>query len=373
MKRLILLIILLLSAGIMFCNTCYNIHFDKPANTEEIKIIMIDSLYYFNAFELNKAFHASIREDIDDQRLYVTLYNQQVIFLINSPYLQASSDFYNMTYSLKYHCGKMYIPLTFFQRVFPELFSENFIKQKDFSIYVKTPVDNSIRRIVIDAGHGGKDPGAVGRSTGTKEKKIVLDVARKLKQNLENQLNVEVILTRDTDKFVSLQNRTKMANDTHSDLFISLHCNASRSKKATGIEVFFLSNAKTDEARAVEALENSVVSKYEGGESALKKYDDLSFILMDMEQTEQLRESSDLAVRLQKSLVSVSGLRDRGVKQANFYVLRGAFMPAVLIELGFITNYKEAKLLSSASFQDKLVNAITESIKKYKYKYDFVQ
>ena len=182
--------------------------------------------------------------------------------------------------------------------------------------------------------------------------------------------DVKIILTRSTDKFVSLQARTKLANTKHADLFVSIHCNASKSKKAKGTEVYFLSTAKTTEARAVESLENSVVFKYEGGEKALKNYDNLAFILMDMAQNEQLEESSQLAMILQKTISKKCGNNSRGVKQAGFFVLRGAYMPSVLIETGFISNPKEEKNLNNKYYQSRMANSIVEGIKNFKYIYD---
>ncbi|HHE36952.1 MAG TPA: N-acetylmuramoyl-L-alanine amidase [Candidatus Cloacimonetes bacterium] len=297
------------------------------------------------------------------------MYGQEMIFLLDSAYLFYQNEIYNFNQPIISRKGKYLIPVFFLENVLPQLYPKQIQFNTNF-ISAELPIDNSIHRIVLDPGHGGKDPGAVGYSKKNYEKDVALAVARKLKRILLEQMSVEVYLTREKDEFVSLQKRTKFANEKKADLFISIHCNAARKKTANGIEVYFLSTAKTDDARAVEALENDVVFKYEGGEEAVKQYDDLAFILADMAQSEYLEESYNLSMRLQNDLIRTTESRDRGVKQANFYVLRGAFMPAVLIELGFLSNKEEEKKLTKSSYQNKLAQSIYESIRDFKKKYD---
>ncbi len=225
-------------------------------------------------------------------------------------------------------------------------------------------VIRKIKKIVIDPGHGGRDAGAIGRK-GTKEKDVNLAVAKYLKKELEKR-GLEVYLTREKDTFITLGARTRFANRVGADLFLSLHCNASRriTKTSNGVEVYFLSEAKTDWERAVAALENASL-KYEFPE---QKVPDgvIEAILMDMAQAEFLYESQKLAEILQKTVSKNTGLADRGMKQAGFYVLNGCYSPAVLIEMGFITTPKEEKLLRSKSFQKKIAKAIAEGILKFK-------
>ncbi len=325
---------------------------------------------YFASSELNKAFQAKIQKDYIDQRLTLQIYNNTFIFLLETSYLTFNDQTYNLKYPLIYNKGKVYIPITFLTEILPKLLP-NYISYQDFTIQAKTPFDNSIKTIIIDPGHGGKDPGAIGVSGNVFEKNITLKIAKKVKYYLHQKLkNVKVVLTRDKDEFVSLQSRTKLANDLKADVFVSIHCNANRNHKARGTEVYYLSTAKTNEARAVEALENSVVEKYEGGLQAVKKYDDLAFILADMSQNEHLEESYRLSDILEEEITKETGFYKRGVKQANFYVMRGAFMPAVLIETGFLTNEEEEKLLNSEKYQDKIAKAIADGIIYFKKKHD---
>jgi N-acetylmuramoyl-L-alanine amidase len=226
--------------------------------------------------------------------------------------------------------------------------------------------------IVLDPGHGGKDPGAVGKGR-LQEKVVNLNVCLHLKRMFEEELGVRVVMTRSDDRFVALRDRTKLANEHKADLFLSVHTNAANARSAAGIETFYLSTAQTSDARAVEALENGVVEMYEGGESEIAKYDALNFILSDLCQTEYLENSNNMAMLIQQSLVSGTQAIDRGVKQANFYVLRGAFMPAVLIEVGFISNPREEELLGNAQYQERLARTIFEGVKRFKFRYDRIR
>ena len=372
LKKTILLFVLFVSiASCIGAVHQIPIHYNNLPDIDFIGLAEIDSRLYFNILELNKTLNAFISEDVVDRRLSVDLYGQRLIFLLESSYVIFNSDVYNFFYDIVKHEGRMYIPLTFLEYVLPAIFPGKVSYNVEVkSLQVESPIDNSFRRVVIDPGHGGRDPGAVGVSGRIYEKDIVLAVSKKVKELVERNLEVEVILTREDDSFVPLQQRTAYANRHDANLFISLHCNAAPNRRAEGIEVFFLSAARTDEARAVELMENSVVEKYEGGVEAVKRYDDLTFILMDMAQAEQLRESSYLAIKLQANLVQRTGAVDRGVKQAGFYVLRGAFMPSVLIELGFLSNPQEERKLSQATYQRQLAEAIYEGIKGYIYNYE---
>ncbi|HTM11154.1 MAG TPA: N-acetylmuramoyl-L-alanine amidase [Verrucomicrobiae bacterium] len=222
------------------------------------------------------------------------------------------------------------------------------------------PAPPGLRKIVIDPGHGGRDPGAVGIA-GLAEKDIALAVARKLAARLKTEMGIEAILTRDDDRFVSLEERTAMANKQGADLFISLHVNASPNSEARGVETYYLDNTTDEAALRMAARENGI---------ARDRISDLQFILSDMVQNLKLEDSITLAHRLQSSVVSQMGrrygeLRDLGVKKAQFYVLVGARMPSVLVEMFFITNNVEARALAGEDYQQTLADALFEGIKKY--------
>jgi N-acetylmuramoyl-L-alanine amidase len=224
------------------------------------------------------------------------------------------------------------------------------------------PLGNAtgIRKIVIDPGHGGKDPGAIGVG-GIMEKDLVLSIAKKLAYKLKNEMGVQVVLTRDDDRFVALEDRTHRANAEDADLFISLHTNASANGEARGVETYYLNNTSDEAALRLAAREN-------GG--ARKPISDLQFILSDMTQNMKLEDSITLAHHLQQSVVggmtkAVGEVRDLGVKTALFYVLVGARMPSVLVEMFFVTHRVEGPAMSREANQDALANSLFEGIQKY--------
>jgi N-acetylmuramoyl-L-alanine amidase len=226
------------------------------------------------------------------------------------------------------------------------------------------------RMVVIDAGHGGPDNGMIG-PIGTPswfvEKDVTLAVAKKLAIVLRAS-GVDVMMTRTTDTLIALADRGKIANSNHGDLFISIHVNApgyqtAAAARERGFETYFLAEAKTEDERRVQDMENESV-KFETGANA-PKGDPLSFIITDMAQNEHLRESSDLALTIQNGLIDVHPGPNRGVQQANFAVLRGSYMPAVLVEIGFGSNQAEATFLSDQDNQRALARNIAESVVAY--------
>jgi len=230
-----------------------------------------------------------------------------------------------------------------------------------------TTAPDPIDLIVIDPGHGGRDHGAVGRKKRTREKDIVLRIAKYLDELLEKDPAFTAIMTRKDDRFIPLEQRAKIANDAGADLFVSIHANASRKTSPRGSQTFFLARAKNDEARAVAQLENSALRFETDGPQDTSV---VNFILLDMIQTEFQRESADLADLVQRQFEKELKIPSRGVDQAGFVVLNRVYMPAILVESAFISNEKEEKLLRKSSFQKKVAKAIYESIKQFKTKYD---
>ena len=231
------------------------------------------------------------------------------------------------------------------------------------------------RRVVVDAGHGGVDAGMSGPISGGPkiyEKDVTLAVSRRLATALRER-GVDVVMTRTADTLIGLYDRGPMANASKADLFVSIHVNAANlgwksPAAARGFETYFLAEAKTEDARRVERMENEAV-RFETGADA-PKGDPLSFIINDMAQNEHLRESSDLAETIQQGLGRAHPGPSRGVKQANFAVLRTAYMPAVLVELGFGTNREDAALLASAREQQRLAEAIADATMHYLARYE---
>lgn len=223
-------------------------------------------------------------------------------------------------------------------------------------------------RVVLDPGHGATEDGAIGPS-GLKEKDLALDMARRLAAILKAD-GFEVVLTREGDDGPTLDQRAEIANVQRADVFLSLHANASRSSKARGAETYFLSRDATDDAaRTVAALENDAAgvsgdpaAGVAGGEGDAA----IPLILWDMAQTIYLEQSSQLAEIVQRELNGALGITDRGVRQAPFRVLVGATMPAVLVELGFLTNPDEEKRLADGEYRRKLSEALAAALKQYR-------
>lgn len=236
----------------------------------------------------------------------------------------------------------------------------------------KLPPTTALARVVVDAGHGGIDPGGPMRlGDRLREKDVTLQIALKLGQNLR-QRGVDVVYTRTKDTLIALADRGKIANQANGDVFISIHVNAANPNwrdpaAARGFETYFLAEAKTEDAQRVEQMENEAV-RFETA-SAVAPDDPLNFILSDMQQNEHLRESADLAEIIQRHLAPVHPGPSRGVKQAGFRVLLTAFMPAVLVEVGFGTNASEAEFLSSPSRQKALATAIGDGTMEYLARY----
>jgi N-acetylmuramoyl-L-alanine amidase len=214
-----------------------------------------------------------------------------------------------------------------------------------------------LSRVVIDAGHGGHDTGSIG-PTGFMEKELVLDVAKRLKTLIEEQMGAEVVLTRDTDTFVALENRTQMANQEKADLFISIHANSSAEKGVRGVETFFLNlNTQSRDALATATRENA---------ASEKKIHELQDILQKIVLNDKADESRELAKHIQTAMSSRTNAgSNRGVKQAPFVVLVGATMPSVLAEVTFISNPDEEKRLKTPEYRQKIAESLYRGIKSY--------
>jgi len=256
-------------------------------------------------------------------------------------------------------------------------------KTREIVITLWAPLSKSVARIqeiksqweidtiVLDAGHGGKDPGTSGRK-GTKEKTIVLDIVKRIGRLLTKNTNVKVIYTREEDVFIPLWKRTKIANENNGKIFISVHTNGNRSSKPHGFETYLLRPGKTQDAIDVAALENAAI-KYE--ESRNGKYTELTSegqILATMAQSMFMKESESLAAQIQSELAKKLSSPNRGVKQAGFHVLVGASMPNVLIEVGFLTNPDEEKKLRTTEYRQKIAEAVYLAIVEFKKSREFV-
>lgn len=218
----------------------------------------------------------------------------------------------------------------------------------------------NIRRIVVDPGHGGKDPGAVGLS-GLQEKDVVLAIGQKVAKKLKDDLGIDAVMTRSTDVFIELQERTAIANQVGADLFISIHANAALNRKASGVETYYLNLAKTEKAAQLAARENG---------TSLEKVSLLQAVLFDLMANYKLNDSAHLAEEVQKALFKRLAALDPatknlGVKQGPFYVLVGATMPSILVESAFISNQQEEMKLADPHYLEETAEGIIDGVVAY--------
>ena len=244
-------------------------------------------------------------------------------------------------------------------------------------ITLRTPFDKSADRIrllrkrwrldtvVLDAGHGGKDGGTVGKS-GAREKDIVLDISKRLGLLLEKKTNINVVYTREEDIFIPLWKRTKIANESNGKIFVSIHVNSNPNRAARGFESYLLKQGKSDDAIALASRENAVIKLEEHSGDKYKELTGENLIMATMAQSMFMKESEELAAMIQVELGNRLDSPNRGVKQAGFVVLIGASMPNVLIETGFLSNPTEEKLLKQASYRQKIAEGIFSAIVKFR-------
>ncbi len=232
-------------------------------------------------------------------------------------------------------------------------------------VRAKPPVRKklNIRRVVIDPGHGGKDPGAM--ANGLQEKHLVLDIAKRVKRELEKKGGYEVILTRSTDKFLQLEERAMVANNKSADIFVSIHINASKNTRVSGLETYILNLSTSEKSLEVAARENMVSER-----EMRKKRDELGVILASMSMNRDTRKSGVLAGKVQKSMVNnlskyYSGINDHKDRGAMFYVLYRAQMPSVLVEVSYLTNKTEAVRLNGSLYRSRAAHSIAEGIDQY--------
>lgn len=327
----------------------------------EVTVGEFDGFRYLRLESVSQLLESNINYLQKSGRVFWQKGNRNIVLTDGSPWVTIDGKAYNFPLPIHVMENGIYLPPS---TLFPLL-------KSGFNLMVDTCENKmslfdrviKIEKVVIDAGHGGKDPGAVGPNK-TKEKEVVLKIARQVANELK-KFDIDCILTRDSDVFIPLQERTNIANQKGADIFVSIHLNASRNRKTRGCEVYFLSKARTDWERAVEATENSVI-EYEDKELS----PDLESIMWDLSQAEHLTESKDLAALILESIAKRARVPSRGVKQANFYVLRGAYMPAVLVEGEFLSNPVCEKKFKDEIFVRNVAMGIVEGIKNFIESYE---
>ena len=325
--------------------------------------------------------------EITNSKKFINNKTQKVVFYVDNKkikisnqitFIEIEDNLFQLSSEVLIENGIYYLPTDSFFGIIQNLSDFSLIKYTNNEIrFTSISTDKKIikknvdlrsekekwefKTIVIDAGHGGKDPGAIGYS-GTKEKDIALDVAKRLEKKLSKNMNVKIIMTRNEDVFLRLSERTKIANESNGNLFISIHTNAAEDRRASGFETFLIGPNKNEAAVRVAARENAAL-ELEG--TTGKKLTNEDLIKATIAQSAFASKSEQFASMVQKEIKKRVQSPDRGVKQAGFYVLMGASMPNVLVELGFISNPSEEKKLRSPQYRDQLATAIYRAVEQY--------
>jgi len=300
--------------------------------------------------------------DPDSGSLFIRGQNQLIV-IAASGLVAVGNRSYPLQLKPRRQADRLYLPAEFFTGPLAEVLGQpltvKWVPDETSAPLQMATRQAPVRLVVIDPGHGGDDEGARGPG-GIEEKDLTLQLALLLKAELSRDRTLRVVLTRQTDALVDLSPRAELANRLHADLFISLHANAARSLGAAGFETFFLSlSATDDESRKLAALENVALGVKAAPDP---RAGDLELILGDMAQTEHLAESEVFAAMVQERLAHFMQTENRGVKQAPFRVLMQAAMPAVLVEVGFLSNRQEARSITRPETQQKIVQALAESV-----------
>ena len=370
-----LFLILIISSHIFANNNQTLKFFENNVLLGEIKTIQNNQFFSVN----DLARITNSKKFINDQTEKIIFYvdNKKIKVTNDIAFILIEDSLYQLSSKAIKDKNDYYLPIDSFFNIINNLskdFSAALTSQRiSFSTKKITVIPNKkvdlsnekqkweFKTIVIDAGHGGKDPGAVGYR-GTKEKDIALDVAKRLEKKLSKNLNVKIVMTRDEDIFLRLSERTKIANENNGSLFISIHTNAAEDRRASGFETFLIGPNKNEAAVRVAARENAVL-ELEGISGQKLTNEDL--IKATIAQSAFASKSEQFASMVQGEIKKRVQSKDRGVKQAGFYVLMGASMPNVLVELGFISNPSEEKKLRSPQYRDQLATAIYRAVEQY--------
>jgi len=351
-------------------------------DSSQIELFIFEDIAYLSLEEFCESQQLPYNVYFDKSKIEFSYENQKITFSNNSSFVKIDNQIYHMVKNILLAENKFYAPLNSFVRLYTQFENKSFIvdyNKKTISIK-HTPIVSQIEEVdqellntinneenwkittvVIDPGHGGKDPGAIGYHN-IKEKNIVLDIAKELGSFLNREMpELNVIYTRTDDTFLGLKNRTAFANKNQGHMFLSIHANASTAKTARGFEIFLLQPNSVDKAIDVAVRENASIFFEENPE----QYEQNQMIA-SVSENMYLQESEKLAVAIQSAVKKeLPKTRMRGIKQAGFYVLVGAAMPKVLIEAGFITNKSEAKLLNKSSYRTEMAYGIFKGVQTY--------
>ena len=375
-KKLIIVVFLMAILCVSYPAAAYHIKgLEKEIETQDVDI---NGKKYVLLVDVCDANGIDWEWDSVGRKICLTKNGLKAVFMLGSKYYYAGGSVKKLSAPVIIKDGYIYVPLRFARYKVGRLFklSKKYrishtdapsSKRQDREAKRPAKKKYGIKKIVIDPGHGGKDPGAVGKS-GLYEKTVVLDVSKRLKNELEEQ-GIDVVMTRDTDVFIRLGERARIANRNKADLFVSVHANANRRSWINGFEVYCLSEKPTDDnARALAASENAVLDYEEDSLARDSKMTEA--IIWDLCFDEHRKESIELAEILYQEVGRSVYVRSDKVRGARFYVLKGTEMPAVLVELSYLSNRRDEENLKKASFKQKLAEGIASGIMRYKREYE---
>jgi N-acetylmuramoyl-L-alanine amidase len=334
------------------------------APTSAIPAYYINGITYYPLASLCDSRGVDLKYDTLIQTVYLNKDYKRVSMRAGDALIMVNDNAMHLNYPVDIYRGTIVVPGQFKEQVFDILFPQPAAAQRRVA---KEKI--RLSRIVIDAGHGGNDPGAIGKR-GLREKDVNLDIARRLSDLLRAE-GVRTILTRSSDKFIPLPTRVSIANRSDAELFVSIHANANRSRSLSGFEVYYVSPSVSDYKRAYSAARSTPLHLRDA--SFARKSQDLDTIIWEMIYTNSRAESIDLAYSLCRVMDSVIDANILGVKNARFQVLRGVSMPAVLIEVGFVSNLHEEQLLKSGAYRQKLAEGILEGLRRYSQEMSLVE
>ena len=367
-------------------------NYSYSQDQSEIELFIFDDIAYLSLEEFCISKNHKFNNYPEKDKIEFFINDNHITFSNNSSFVKINDKIYHMIKNVQLANNKFFIPLNSFVRIHSQFNSDNFIANyNDKTILIK-PIaiisyeDNDseslvdkqllniiqneenwkISTVIIDPGHGGKDPGAIGYHN-IKEKHIVLDIAKELGGFLKKEMpELNIIYTRDKDKFLGLKNRTHLANKNQGHIFLSIHANSSSAKTARGYEIYLLQANSVDDAIDVALRENASIVFEDNPD----QYEQNQMIASLAEKT-YLQESEKLAVFIQTAIKKeLPKTRNRGIKQAGFHVLVGAAMPKVLIETGFLTNKSEAQLLNKSSYRSQFAYGIFKGVQSYIVSYN---
>ena len=342
---------------LFFCVICLIVLISGCATLptgENIATYSIGGVTYYPLVSLCDLRGVSMQYDPLTRVAYLSKDLQHSSLRVGDALVLVNDNLMHLKYPVDLYQGTIAVPRQFKEQVFDVLFRQTVsVKRRAGKI--------KLNKVVIDSGHGGNDPGAIGKN-GLKEKDVNLDIAKRLSSLLRAE-GVQTVLTRSTDKFIPLSTRVSIANRSGADLFISIHSNAARSRSLCGFEVYYVAPSVSDSKRAVLTSRSSSLNLKDAVFSSGTQ--DLRAIVWDMIYANSRAESIELSRSLCKVMDSSIDANILGVKNARFAVLKGITMPGILIEVGFVSNLNEERLLRTGAYREKLAAGIVEGIRNY--------